>query len=292
MKKIIFILVFIATYSNAIGQVDKIFIDKNNIYQTSRVHVHFLNLHATGSKTQDTLNIRIEVTNTGKYGYHPVAWHMVDSFLYAIEIIKLDELFVQANLIRYTIPIVKKNYEIIDIEQIKKTRKSFNYVQILDLYLFHISERGKNIERPMYFDFIIDKEGLITIAILEIDEKNISLFSKTITRHEKEESDKIPTYKRRYTWEKIGAFSATIQSPFRILKEKEKYYVVDSDGTLFEAKEKNLEKVANKKTDPLVLFFDKKNQESVKYLMAKKFAKENKINASNLKKQLMPLIDK
>jgi len=292
MKKIIFILVFIVTYSNAIGQVDKIFIEKNNIYQTSRVHVHFLNLHTTGLKTQDTLNIRIEVTNTGKYGYHPVAWHMADSFLYAIEMIKLDELFVQANLIRYTIPIVKKNYEIIDIEQIKKTRKSFNYVQILDLYLFHISERGKNIERPMYFDFIIDKEGLITIAILEIDEKTISLFSKTITRHEKEESDKIPTYKRRYTWDKIGAFSTTIQSPFRILKEKKKYYVVDSDGTLFESKEKNLEKVSNKKTEPLALFFDKKNQKSVKYLMAKKFTKENKINASNLKKQLMPLIDK
>jgi hypothetical protein len=278
MKKIFLILVFITTYSNATGQVEKIFIDEHFFYQISRTHVRWLNLTTKGATIQDTLITSIEVSNTGRYDYHPIVWHMVDSFLYAVEIVRQDDLFVRARLIRYTIPLFKKNDKKYNMEQVKKTRKAFNYVQILDRYLFNISEREKGIEKPMYFDVIIDKEGIITIAILEVNKKTISIFSKSIAEHEKEESDKIPLYKWINTWKKINTFSTIIQSPFRILKENNKYYVVDSDGTLFEAKEKNFEKVRNEKSEPIALLFDKDAKKDVQFLTLNIFEKEKNIN--------------
>jgi hypothetical protein len=291
MRKSFVIFIFIAVYSNAIGQVEKMFIDNNFSYQVSRSHVRWLNLTTTGAKAQDTLNISIEVSNTGRYEYNPLAWHMVDSFLYAIEIVSLDDLFVRARLIRYTIPMAREKGEKLDFEQIRKTRKALNYVQILDSYLFSISERCIGLKKPVYFDILIDKEGIITIAILEIDKKTISFFSKSIALHEKEYSDKIPLYKWVDTWKTIDTFSTTIQSPFRILKQNGKYYVIDGNGTLLEAKGKKLEKVSNKRPGPIVLVFDKNANKNVQFLNIKPLINENKITTSNVKKFAKQLID-
>jgi hypothetical protein len=94
MKRALFLFVFILAHANAIGQVDKIFVDHHFTYQVSRQHARFLNLSINSAKTQDTLVTQLEVTNTGRYSYHPIAWHIVDSFLYAIELVSLDNLFV------------------------------------------------------------------------------------------------------------------------------------------------------------------------------------------------------
>lgn len=292
MKKAFFIFVFISTYTNAIGQIDKIFVDHNLVYQVSRPHVRFLNLNVNSAKTQDTLVSRLEVTNTGRYNYHPIAWHIVDSFLYAIELVSLDNLFVRARLIQYTIPIAKKNIQKTDLEQIKETRKAFNYVQILDNYLFFISERCQGIKKPMYFDFMVDKEGIITIAILEIDQQTISIFSKSIAKHEQESADNIPLYKWVDTWKTIDTFSTTLQSPFRILKENNQYYIVASDGTLFEAKDKKLAPMPNRKSEPIALVFDKNAQKDVRFLRLGSLKGDQKINASVIKQFAKALIDK
>jgi hypothetical protein len=292
MKRALFIFVFLSAHANAIGQVDKIFVDHHFNYQVSRPHVRFLNLSLNSARTQDTLFTQLEVTNTGRYSYHPIAWHIVDSFLYAIELVRLDNLFVRARLIQYTIPIAKKNIPKTDFEQIKETRKAFNYVQILDNCLFFISERCQGIKKPMYFDFMVDKEGIITIAVLEIDQQTISIFSKSIAKHEQESADNIPLYKWVDTWKTIDTFSTTLQSPFRILKENEKYYVVTSDGTLFEAKDKKLALVPNRKSEPIALVFDKNGQKGVRFLRLNSLKDNQKINASVIKHFAKALIAK
>lgn len=290
MKRALFIFVFLSAHTNAIGQVDKIFVDHHFTYQVSTSHVRFLNLSLNSAKTQDTLVTQLEVTNTGRYSYHPIAWHIVDSFLYAFEMRRTEELFVTPFLIRYTLP--PKGVKKIDFDAIKKSKKYLYYVQILDRYLFFLSERSQGIEKPMYFDFIIDKEGVITVAILEIDRKKVSVFTKSIAQHESEQLEDMPLYERVETWKMVDSFATTIQSPFRILKENNQYYVVDSDGTLLEAKDKKLVLVLNRKSEPIALVFDKNGQKGVRFLRLSSLKGDQKINASVIKHFAKALIDK
>ena len=290
MKRALFIFVFLSAHANAIGQIDKIFVDHNFTYQVSRPHVRFLNLNVNSAKTQDTLVTQLEVTNTGRYSYHPIAWHIVDSFLYALEMRRTEELFVTPFLIRYTLP--QKGAKKIDFDAIKKSKKTLYYIQILDRYLFFLSERSQSTEKPMYFDFIIDKEGVITVAILEIDRKKVSVFTKSIAQHESEQLEDIPLYERVETWKMVDSFATTIKSPFRILKENNQYYVVDSDGTLFEAKDKKLAPMPNRKSEPIALVFDKNAQQGIQFLRLSSLKGDQKINASVIKHFAKALIDK
>ena len=290
MKNVFISSILMVFFVNADAQVEKIFRDQNFTYQVTRYHVRFLNLNISENRTLDTSNILIEVTNTGRYSYHPITWHLVDSFLYALEMRRTEDLFVTPFLIRYTLPLKGTNK--IDFDAIKKSMKTFYYVQILDRYLFFLSERSQGIKKPMYFDFIIDKEGIITVAILEIDRKKVSVFTKSIAQHESEQLEDTPLYERVETWKMVDSFATTIQSPFRILKENNQYYIVASDGTLFEAKDKKLAPIPNRKSEPIALVFDKNGQKGVRFLRLSSLKDNQKINASVIKQFAKALIDK
>ena len=264
--------------------------DDNFAYRANRTGCHKMLLSLYDLKENDTLSALIEVTNTGKYDYHPIVWHMVDTFIYAVEMRKLDDLFVTAFLIRYTIPKRQSKGELIDISKIKQSMRILYYVQVLDKYFFEISDRKPKIEKPVYFDLIIDQKGVITIAILEKDKKKMTIYSKSIEQHEKESVDSIPIYRRIDTWNMIDSFSASIQDPFRIFKENNKFYILTERNNVFEVKNKNIEQIKIKVSEPIILLFNKNAKKPLNFMTINNFNKMRTINKTGLRQITQKLI--
>jgi len=244
------------------AQVEKIFVDQNRLFRAERIHGRRITLHVAGKDTGDTASIRLEVFNTGKYDYHPLAWHMVDSFLYAVELRRADDLFVRASLIRYTIPLTGA----LDLRRISQSMTYFNYAQVLDKHLFSVSERCRNPDKQVvYFDFTIDREGVMTIGILETDQQLLYLYSKPIALYEQEAADKIPVFQRAGTWEAVDTFSTQMAAPFVLIRENGHYYVIDDNGRLYAAKDKTLTELKIQ-VSPLALVFDRQFDRKVEYV--------------------------
>jgi hypothetical protein len=81
-----------------------------------------------------------------------------------------------------------------------------------------------------------------------------------------------------------------MQVPFRILNENKKYYVVDENGVIFEANDKNLRTISDNKPEPIALLFNKDTQKNVQSLRVSKLAKEKNIYKQTLKKYTKRLI--
>ena len=138
-------------------------------------------------------------------------------------------------------------------------------------YFFEISDRKPKIEKPVYFDLIIDQKGVITIAILEKDKKKMTIYSKSIEQHEKESVDSIPIYRRIDTWNMIDSFSASIQDPFRIFKENNKFYILTERNNVFEVKNKNIEQIKIKVSEPIILLFNKNAKKPLNFMTINNF---------------------
>jgi hypothetical protein len=159
-------------------------------------------------------------------------------------------------------------------------------------YFFEISDRKPKIEKPVYFDLIIDQKGVITIAILEKDKKKMTIYSKSIEQHEKESVDSIPIYRRIDTWNMIDSFSASIQDPFRIFKENNKFYILTERNNVFEVKNKNIEQIKIKVSEPIILLFNKNAKKPLNFMTINNFNKMRTINKTGLRQITQKLIDR
>lgn len=269
------------------AQLEKIFVDDHRVFRAERAHCRWITLYVTGDLEQDTASIRLEVFNTGKYDYHPLAWHMVDSFLYAVELQRADDLFVRASLIRYTIPLSGN----LDSRRVSQSMRYCNYVQILDKHLFSVSERRRDTDKPVvYFDFAIDQAGIMTVAILEPDQQLLYIYSKPIARYEKEASDNVPVYRRVDTWDAVDTISTQMDAPFRLIKENGRYFITDGSGRLYEAKNKTLTEQKTP-TGPAVLVFDRQS-EAVNCIPAGTYRELAPFHVASIRKHAEKLTDR
>lgn len=269
------------------AQVEKIFVDGGRVFRAERIHNRWVALHIAGKNIQDTASVNLEVFNTGRYEYHSVAWCMTDSFLYAAELMRADGPFARAQLMRFTIP----STGALDLRQIQQSMAYFNYIQKLDQHLFFVSERCLTMKTPpMYFDFTIDQKGVIILAILEIDQKLLYIYSKSIARYKQEDADKIPGYLRTNTWDAVDTISTQLRSPFGLVVENGRYYIADSEGRLYEAAGHELIERKNLK-NPVALVFDRQFDQPVQYVPLGQIGESKFIRKAVLKKRAKKLID-
>ena len=293
MKYILTSYLLIIVGTQTFAQVEKIFIDETFAYRVDRIGNRKLKLSLNSLRAkEDTLQTLLEVTNTGKYDYQPIAWHIVDSFLYAIEIRRLDDLFVSVFLIRYRIPLNKRKDEKLDISKMSESMETLYYVQIIDKFLFDVSNNIRSqIKEPVYFDFIVDDKGLITIALLEKEKRTLVIYTKSISQHEIENTDNIPVYKGIKSWKLIGSFACSIQTSFRMFKENENLYLLTEDGNLFEAKSAELNMLSLRKTEPLVLLINRDVKEGVQFISVDRVNKTKNISETDISQYAKRLID-